>query len=138
MGCHRRRDRKKKFGRIVCWSSNTLLVLTGRLFLLLFLECVDAAGQEAGRSRSRASTTRSRTLNVIPRSQRRGLLGRFAVVPEVDRPYDYKNSTKWGITLTIAVATAAAPLGSSIFYRTQVLVFMSNQKVELTNYSCSP
>ncbi|KAH0525543.1 hypothetical protein TsFJ059_007894 [Trichoderma semiorbis] len=76
----------------------------------------DTAGQEAGRSRSRASTTRSKTLNVIPRSQHRGLLGRFAVVPEVDRPYDYKNSTKWGITLTIAVATAAAPLGSSIFY----------------------
>ncbi|UKZ54538.1 hypothetical protein TrVGV298_008347 [Trichoderma virens] len=76
----------------------------------------DATGQEAGRSRSRASTTRSKTLNVVPRSQRRGLLGRLAVVPEVDRPYDYKNSTKWGITLTIALATAAAPLGSSIFY----------------------
>ncbi|UKZ80321.1 hypothetical protein TrVFT333_008079 [Trichoderma virens FT-333] len=76
----------------------------------------DTAGQEAGRSRSRASTTRSKTLNVVPRSQRRGLLGRLAVVPEVDRPYDYKNSTKWGITLTIALATAAAPLGSSIFY----------------------
>lgn len=99
----------------------------------------DAAGQEAGRSRSRASTTRSKTLNIIPRSQRRGLLGRFAVVPEVDRPYDYKNSTKWGITLTIAVATAAAPLGSSIFYRKQSLIYAwSNQNVELTNYSCSP
>ncbi|KAM0257346.1 hypothetical protein ACHAQJ_004433 [Trichoderma viride] len=72
--------------------------------------------QEAGRSRSRASTTRSRTPNVIPRSQRRGLLGRLSVVPEVESPYDYKNSTKWGITLTIALATAAAPLGSSIFY----------------------
>lgn len=75
-----------------------------------------ATEQEAARSRSRASTTRSKTLNIIPRSQRRGLLSRFAVVPEVESPYDYKNSTKWGITLTIALATAAAPLGSSIFY----------------------
>ncbi|KAL7921816.1 major facilitator superfamily domain-containing protein [Trichoderma austrokoningii] len=71
---------------------------------------------EAARSRSRASTTRSKTLSIIPRSQRRGLLSRFAVVPEVESPYEYKNSTKWGITLTIALATAAAPLGSSIFY----------------------
>ncbi|TFB05423.1 MFS antiporter QDR3 [Trichoderma ghanense] len=77
---------------------------------------LNAAGQEAGRSRSRASTTRSKALTIVPRSQRRGVLARFALVPEVERPYDYKNSTKWGITLTIALATAAAPLGSSIFY----------------------
>ncbi|OTA03738.1 dityrosine transporter, required for spore wall synthesis [Trichoderma parareesei] len=76
-----------------------------------------AAGQEAaGRSRSRASTTRSRALTIVPRSQRRGVLARLALVPEAERPYEYKNSTKWGITLTIALATAAAPLGSSIFY----------------------
>ncbi|KAL6891726.1 MFS general substrate transporter [Trichoderma longibrachiatum] len=77
------------------------------------------AGQtnaEAGRSRSRASTTRSRTLTIVPRAQRRGVLARLTLVPEVERPYEYKNSTKWGITLTIALATAAAPLGSSIFY----------------------
>lgn len=78
-----------------------------------------ATEQEAARSRSRASTTRSKTLNIVPRSQRRGLLSRFAIVPEAESPYEYKNSTKWGITLTIALATAAAPLGSSIFYRTQ-------------------
>ncbi|KAH0494533.1 hypothetical protein TgHK011_001150 [Trichoderma gracile] len=76
----------------------------------------NAAGQEAGRSRSRASTTRSKALTIVPRSQRRGVLARLALVPEVERPYEYKNSTKWGITLTIALATAAAPLGSSIFY----------------------
>ncbi|KAM0464965.1 hypothetical protein ACHAPV_001957 [Trichoderma viride] len=75
-----------------------------------------ATEQEAARSRSRASTTRSKTLNIVPRSQRRGLLSQFSVVPEAESPYEYKNSTKWGITLTIALATAAAPLGSSIFY----------------------
>lgn len=77
----------------------------------------DETNAEAGRSRSRASTTRSRTLTIVPRAQRRGVLARLTLVPEVERPYEYKNSTKWGITLTIALATAAAPLGSSIFYR---------------------
>lgn len=69
------------------------------------------------RSRSRASSVRSRPLTIVPRSKRRGLLGRFALIPEVERPYDYKNSTKWTITAAISLATAAAPMGSSIFYR---------------------
>ncbi|ODA80359.1 hypothetical protein RJ55_03317 [Drechmeria coniospora] len=62
------------------------------------------------------SSTRSRALTVVPRHERRGLLGRFSVVPEVKRPYDYRHSTKWGITATISLAAMAAPLGSSIFY----------------------
>lgn len=70
------------------------------------------------RTRSRASSIRSRPLTIVPRLKRRGLLGRFAIVPEVERPYDYKNSTKWTITAAISLATAAAPMGSSIFYRT--------------------
>lgn len=69
------------------------------------------------RTRSRASSVRSRPLTIVPRSKRRGLLGKFAIVPEVERPYDYKNSTKWTITAAISLATAAAPMGSSIFYR---------------------
>ena len=66
---------------------------------------------------SRTSSARSRALTIVPRHRRRGLLARFALVPEVERPYDYRNSTKWGITATISFATVAAPLGSSIFYR---------------------
>lgn len=77
----------------------------------------DAQIEPAQLSRSRASSVVSRPLTIIPPHKRRGLFSRFTVVPEVARPYDYKNSTKWGITLTIAIATAAAPLGSSIFYR---------------------
>jgi hypothetical protein len=50
------------------------------------------------------------------------LFASLAIVPEVESPYDYKNSTKWGITLTVALATAAAPLGSTIFYREQELI----------------
>lgn len=69
------------------------------------------------RSRSRASSTRSRPLLTVPRAERRGLFSHLTIIPEAVNPYDYKRSTKWGITATIAIATAAAPLGSSIFYR---------------------
>lgn len=71
------------------------------------------------RTKSIPSSVRSRTYSVVPRSRRRGLLGRFAfVIPEVEKPYEYKRSTKWFITLIVALAAAAAPMGSSIFLRT--------------------
>ena len=66
---------------------------------------------------SRTTTAQSRALIIVPRSKRRGLFARFSLVPEVERPYDYKNSTKWFITLMVALAGAAAPFGSSVFYR---------------------
>ncbi|KAF6817045.1 MFS multidrug resistance [Colletotrichum musicola] len=78
-----------------------------------------SAGREdapAARTRSRASSTRSRALSVIARSKRRGLFGQLAVIPEVNRPYDYTDKTKWTITLIIALAAAVSPMGSSIFY----------------------
>lgn len=67
----------------------------------------------------RASSTRSRALSAISRSKRRGLLATITIVPEVENPYGYKNGTKWFITLVIALAAAAAPLGSAIFLRKQ-------------------
>lgn len=66
---------------------------------------------------SRASSRQSRALAVVPRSKRRGLFARVAIIPEVECPYDYKGSTKWTITAIIGLAGAAAPFGSSIFYR---------------------
>lgn len=69
------------------------------------------------RAQSRASSNRSRALVIIPRSKRRGLFASLALVPEAESPYEYKNSTKWFITFVIALATAAAPLGSTVFYR---------------------
>lgn len=69
------------------------------------------------RSCSRASSARSRPLSVVPRSKRRGLFGSITLIPEVAYPPDYKNSTKWGLTFIIALATAAAPLGSTVVYR---------------------
>lgn len=72
----------------------------------------------ASRTKSRSSSVHSRPLTIVPRSKRRGLLGRFAfIVPEVERPYEYKNSTKWFITFIVAIAAAAAPMGSAIFLR---------------------
>ncbi|KAH6899832.1 major facilitator superfamily domain-containing protein [Thelonectria olida] len=68
------------------------------------------------RSQSRASSARSRPLSIVPRSQRRGLFGSITLVPEIPYPPDYKKSTKWGLTFIIALATAAAPLGSTVVY----------------------
>lgn len=70
---------------------------------------------------SRTSSTRSRAQIIVPRSKRRGLFARLTIVPEVERPYDYKRSTKWFITLIVALAGAAAPFGSSVFYRMLLL-----------------
>ncbi|KAK1997875.1 major facilitator superfamily transporter [Colletotrichum falcatum] len=77
---------------------------------------VPAAGDAPVRTRSRASSTRSRALSVVARSKRRGLFAQLAAIPEVDNPYNYANKTKWTITLIIALAAAVSPMGSSIFY----------------------
>lgn len=90
------------------------------------------------RSRSRASSTRSRALTIVPRAKRRGLFGRFALIPEVERPYDYKNSTKWTITAAISLATAAAPMGSSIFYRKRKSPPLANVMSSMTNFHSRP
>ncbi|RMZ87844.1 hypothetical protein DV736_g4923, partial [Chaetothyriales sp. CBS 134916] len=50
----------------------------------------------------------------VPRSKRRGLFARFAIVAEVTEPRDYPDSTKWFLVAVIGFAAAAAPVGSSI------------------------
>jgi len=81
----------------------------------------------------------SRALSIVPRSRRRGLLGRFAcIIPEVERPYEYKNSTKWFITFIIALAAAAAPMGSAIFLRMWTLFRYQNGQVGADDFdSCT-
>lgn len=76
-----------------------------------------SAGDVPARTRSRASSTRSRALSIVARSKRRGFLAQLTTIPEVDNPYHYTNKTKWTITLIIALAAAVSPMGSSIFYR---------------------
>jgi multidrug resistance protein len=64
--------------------------------------------------------TLSRTTSVIPdavlipRAQRRGLLARFTLIPEVENPYHYTRNTKWLITFVVAFCAMAAPMGSAI------------------------
>ncbi|OCK73146.1 MFS multidrug resistance transporter [Lepidopterella palustris CBS 459.81] len=58
----------------------------------------------------------ARALETVPRSQRRGLLGRFAIIPEVTNPYNYGNRTKWWMTIIVSFAAITSSTGSSIFY----------------------
>jgi hypothetical protein len=81
------------------------------------------------RSKSKSSSVHSRPLSIIPRSKRRGLLARFTIIPEVERPYDYKRSTKWLITLQVALAAAAAPMGSAILLRKPHPHFLSSSLI---------
>lgn len=77
----------------------------------------DAQVATPHRSRSRAqSSTRSIQKDAIevPRGERRGLFANLAVIPEVTEPHDYTRKKKWMITFVVAVAAAAAPMGSSI------------------------
>lgn len=68
------------------------------------------------RSNTRPESIRSPPIKV-PRSQRRGLFGRFTILAEVEEPRDYKNKTKWFITSLVSLAALAAPLGSTIIFR---------------------
>lgn len=53
----------------------------------------------------------------VPKGQRRGWLARFAIIAEAEEPKSYPRRTKWIITFIVAVAAAAAPMGSSIVLR---------------------
>lgn len=54
---------------------------------------------------------------VVPQSERRGLLGRFSIIPEVTNPYSYSAGTKWWMTVIVSFAAITSSTGSSIFYR---------------------
>ncbi|KAL5116647.1 hypothetical protein ACEQ8H_005396 [Pleosporales sp. CAS-2024a] len=64
--------------------------------------------------------TLSRTTSVmpdavlVPRAQRRGLLARFTLIPEVENPYHYTRKTKWFLTFIVAFCAMGAPMGSAI------------------------
>ena len=59
---------------------------------------------------------------IIPRAQRRGLLGRLTMIPEINDPTEYKNGTKWAITAVVAMAAVASPMGSGVFYRNYIFL----------------
>ncbi|KAL1987935.1 hypothetical protein VTN96DRAFT_1919 [Rasamsonia emersonii] len=58
----------------------------------------------------------SRTLQKVPRSQRRGLFASLAIIPEVTNPHNYGNVTKWWMTIIVSFAAITSSTGSSIFY----------------------
>ncbi|KAI1456591.1 MFS general substrate transporter [Annulohypoxylon moriforme] len=76
---------------------------------------VSNAGSRS-RSRARDPSITSRKAVPVPRSQRRGLCGRFTLIAEVTDPHDYSNGTKWAMTIIVALAAATSSTGSSIFY----------------------
>lgn len=65
----------------------------------------------------RRTYTPKNPIELVPRSKRRGLFARFALVAEITNPYDYSNNLKWFITFIVSVAGAAAPVGSAILLR---------------------
>jgi hypothetical protein len=81
---------------------------------------VDGKGQDGGTIkpvRPAASPAPSRHAIPVPKGERRGLFPGLSVVAEVDDPHLYDNSIKWMLTLFVAIAACAAPMGSAIFYR---------------------
>lgn len=73
---------------------------------------------------------------VVPHSQRRGLLARFALIPEVQDPYHYSQKTKWLLTFIIAVCAMAGPMGSAIVMPVlQDIAVAFNARPEITNMS---
>jgi hypothetical protein len=83
------------------------------------IEAIPEDIEPAQPSKSRSSSVRSRPIS-IPRPKRRGLLARFTIIPEVQNPYDYTRSIKWFITFQVAIAAAAAPMGSAIILRKHI------------------
>ncbi|KAF2816737.1 MFS general substrate transporter [Mytilinidion resinicola] len=68
---------------------------------------------ERPRPRTQASSIAS-TAHHVDRRQRRGLFAALALIPEVTNSYHYPRRTKWMITVLVAIAGMAAPLGSAI------------------------
>jgi multidrug resistance protein len=72
--------------------------------------------EEEPKTQSYALSTTSSALpefRKTPRHLRRGLLARWAIIDETATPYAYSRRTKWSITATVALAAAAAPMGSA-------------------------
>lgn len=53
----------------------------------------------------------------VSESQRKGFLAGASFLAEVQDPYQYPHKTKWIIVFLVAYASAAAPMGSAIFFR---------------------
>lgn len=73
---------------------------------------------------------------IVPRSHRRGLLARFALIPEVQNPYHYSRKTKWLLTSIVAFCAMAGPMGSAIVMPVlQDISIAFDARHEITNMS---
>ncbi|WPB08194.1 uncharacterized protein RHO25_012858 [Cercospora beticola] len=52
----------------------------------------------------------------VPRGERRGLWANLSIVSEVEKPSEYKNGTKWMMTVILAFAAGTSSTGAAIFY----------------------
>jgi hypothetical protein len=111
------RDDEKRSSRKEIADSNSVHSHSTNDTIEEIPEGLEQDTKQAQRTKSSSSSTRTRTAIIVPRAKRRGFLARLTVIPEVERPYDYKNRTKWFITFQVAIAAAAAPMGSAILLR---------------------
>ncbi|KAJ5496625.1 Major facilitator superfamily domain general substrate transporter [Penicillium fimorum] len=77
---------------------------------------MDITHRVAGGVEPKASTIGPQIV-VVPRSERRGLLGRFSVIPEITNPREYGNGTKWATIVIVSFAAITSSTGSPIFFR---------------------
>lgn len=68
-------------------------------------------------SRPHIARTVTGKSSIIPRSQRRGMLGQLGLVPEIENPKEYSGAIKDFITILVAAGGAAAPMASAILFR---------------------
>lgn len=87
-------------------------------------DCFDEKVVESSVPTDRQGSIRGQAINV-PRAKRRGLLGRFSIIAEVEEPKDYPRRTKWFITFVVGMAALAAPLGSTIIFRKSSVFLVS-------------
>lgn len=78
--------------------------------------CLDEKDVESSVPTNHQGSIRGQAIKV-PRAKRRGLLGKFSIIAEVEEPKDYPRRTKWFITFVVGMAALAAPLGSTIIFR---------------------
>jgi len=75
-------------------------------------------GKRAEKQHTPPTLTRTTSVTpdaiIVDRRNRRGLLGRLTIIPEVENSHNYARRTKWFITTIVAVCAMAAPMGSSI------------------------
>lgn len=87
--------------------------------------CLDEKDVKSSVPTNRQGSIRGQAIKV-PRAKRRGLLGKFSMIAEVEEPKDYPRRIKWFITFVVGMAALAAPLGSTIIFRksSRCVIFM--------------